>query len=109
MQGFGAGFAAMSLRKFKSRPAIPISEYWRAVATIVNTPVQDLTSTHYMVLKGLVRDYAEKFVEFYGQAAVALLHVAIIELPQRASPKTQNAAAALAVCADVSFNMISVF
>ncbi|KAF2189612.1 hypothetical protein K469DRAFT_44087 [Zopfia rhizophila CBS 207.26] len=102
MRGLGSGYASLSLRAFASnRPAIPMSEYWRAVASICNTPSQHLYSGHFMVLKGLVGDYAAKFIGFYGAPAKALLRKAVIELPSRAPTRAADAANLLRVLPDV--------
>ncbi|KAF2018731.1 hypothetical protein BU24DRAFT_103827 [Aaosphaeria arxii CBS 175.79] len=100
MLGLGAGFAALSLRHVP-QPAVPMSEYWRAVAAISNTPAGDLFGGHFMVMKGLLRDNAKKFVNFYGVAAVALLRKATFTLPARAPPNTKDAANLVQVLPDV--------
>ncbi|KAF2197857.1 GLE1-domain-containing protein [Delitschia confertaspora ATCC 74209] len=101
MLGLSSGFAALTLRASKARPPIPMSEYWRAIANILNTPSGDLTSTHYIAMRGLIREYAAKFINFYGQAAIAVLRVAVAEFPKRAPPKADDAANMLAVLHDV--------
>ncbi|KAF2266779.1 GLE1-domain-containing protein [Lojkania enalia] len=102
MLGLGAGYAALSLRSFSaSRPAIPMSEYWRAVSYICNTPPTRLYAGHFLVLKGLLRDYASKFINFYGAQARGVLRRATFDLPNRASPNIANAAALVKVLPDV--------
>lgn len=101
MQGLSSGFAALTLRAFRHQPAIPISAYWRAATVVVNTPTADLTTTHLVVLKGLLRDYAGKFIEFYGGTAKSFLHAATIELPKRAPPAATEGANLLKVLPDV--------
>ena len=57
MTGLATGFAAISLRKFRSptkRNAYPPHNYWRALAGVVNTPTNMLTSTHFLVLKNMI-------------------------------------------------------
>ncbi|KAF2691112.1 hypothetical protein K458DRAFT_399035 [Lentithecium fluviatile CBS 122367] len=94
--GVGAGYAALSLRQFSGKnPAIPMAEYWRAVASICNTPSEALYPGHFMCLKGLLRDFAKKFVLFYGAPAKAVLRRATRSLPDRAPkerPGVKNAA-----------------
>ncbi|KAF2120906.1 hypothetical protein BDV96DRAFT_609960 [Lophiotrema nucula] len=100
MLGMSCGFAAMSLRNFQSAPAIPMSEYWRAVSSICNMPAASLYGGHYTVLKGLLRDYAVKFIYFYGMQARAVLRRALIDLPLRAPPHAADVARILAVLPD---------
>jgi nucleoporin GLE1 len=101
MLGLSSGFAALTLRAFKNHPAIPMSAYWRAVAVVVDTPPADLTTTHMVVLKGLLRDYAAKFIEFYGGTALALLRASVIEVPKRAPPAATEGANLLKVLPDL--------
>lgn len=101
LRGMAAGYAAMSLRSFKgNRPAIPASEYWRAIVSICNTPSDQLYPGHFALLMGLVRDYFKKFLEFYGVPARGVLRRAVIELPARAPAHAKDAAGVLAVLAE---------
>ena len=87
MTGLGSGFAALSLRNYekaKVNNPFPDHHYWRALAAICNTPADELTPTHFVVLKGMIENYEGKFIRFFGGAAVAALRVACVELPGRA-------------------------
>lgn len=91
MTGLGAGFAAISLRKFaqsKKQNPFPARHYWAAMARIVNTPPAEISNTQCIVLKAMVQNYESKFIEFYGNAAVAALRTALIEFPARAPEKS---------------------
>ncbi|KAF2661365.1 hypothetical protein K491DRAFT_587364 [Lophiostoma macrostomum CBS 122681] len=90
MTGLACGFATMSLRVVAS-PVLPASEYWRAISAICNTPPQQLTGGHFMVLKGLTRDWAKKFISIYGAQAKAVLRKATIGLPSRAPSQLAEA------------------
>lgn len=84
MTGVGAGYAALTHRKFAGKaPAIPISEYWRAVVLLCNTPADALYPGHFLCLQGLLRDNAKKFLITYGVAARAVLRRATFDLPNR--------------------------
>lgn len=86
MTGYGSGYASLSLRQFSGKsPAIPMSDYWRAVVSICNTPSEALYPGHFMVLKGLLRDYVKKFLAFYGAPAMAVVRRATLDLPNRVS------------------------
>lgn len=94
MTGLGAGFASISLRDFskasKTNP-YPPSNYWRAVAAIINTPAGRTTNTHYKVLSSMLDSHEARFIQFYGNAAIAALRMAIIEFPKKAPPNSQEA------------------
>lgn len=91
MTGLGAGFAAISLRNFavsKKTNPFPPREYWAAMARIVNTPSAEISNTQCVVLKAMVENYEQKFIEFYGTAGVAALRTALLEFPARAPQKS---------------------
>ncbi|KAL2146579.1 hypothetical protein VTI28DRAFT_3470 [Corynascus sepedonium] len=91
MTGLGAGFAAISLRNFamsKKTNPYPPREYWAAMARIVNTPSAEISNTQCVVLKAMIEGYEQKFIEFYGTAAVEALRTALIEFPARAPQKS---------------------
>jgi nucleoporin GLE1 len=103
MTGLGAGFAAISLRKFvasKKENPYPARNYWTAMARIVNTPSAEISNTQCVVLKAMVENYEQKFIEFYGSAAIAALETALIQFPTRA-PQKSAAVNSLEVLAQV--------
>ncbi|PKS07959.1 hypothetical protein jhhlp_006571 [Lomentospora prolificans] len=85
--GLGAGFAAISLRDFskanKANP-YPSSNYWRALSTIVNTQPAEVSDTQYIVLKAMIDGHEQRFIQFFGNAAIAALQVALVEFPKKA-------------------------
>ncbi|KAL9131156.1 MAG: hypothetical protein Q9217_000857, partial [Psora testacea] len=86
MTGLGSGFAALSHRKYeksKLQNLHPDYHYWQAPARIANIPIEEITQTHFVFLKGMVENYEGKFIGFYGGAAVAALRVCVVELPAR--------------------------
>ncbi|GKT58617.1 GLE1-like protein [Colletotrichum tofieldiae] len=103
MTGLGAGFAAIALRDFskasKANP-YPPTNYWKAMAQIVNSPPQLVSNTQYIVLKSMIDGHEQRFINFYGNAAIAALRMALVEFPKRAPPGA-TAAQALQVLADV--------
>jgi nucleoporin GLE1 len=100
MVGLAAGYAAFTLRHVAT-PALPISEYWRALASICNTPADKLYSGHFMVMKGLVKDSARKVLLFYGAQGRALLRQATIVMPRRAPPHASESATLVSVLPEV--------
>ncbi|KAK2759694.1 RNA export mediator gle1 [Colletotrichum kahawae] len=103
MTGLGAGFAAIALRDFskasKTNP-YPPTNYWKAMAQIVNSPPQLISNTQYIVLKSMIDGHQQRFINFYGNAALAALRLALVEFPRKA-PAGATAAQALSVLADV--------
>ncbi|PNP53479.1 hypothetical protein THARTR1_06173 [Trichoderma harzianum] len=94
MTGLGTGFASISLRDFsktsKVNPYTPVN-YWTALASIVNSAPNETSNTQYVVLRAMIEGHEQRFLNFYGNAAIAALRLALIEFPKRAPA---NAAAA---------------
>ncbi|KAH7318461.1 GLE1-like protein-domain-containing protein [Stachybotrys elegans] len=103
MTGLGAGFASLSLRDFsktsKTNP-YPPSNYWKALARIVNTPNAEVCNTHYVVLRAMVQGHEQRFLNFYGNAGLAALRLALVEFPTKA-PSGSTAAASVQALAEV--------
>ncbi|KAJ4989999.1 GLE1-like protein [Stagonosporopsis vannaccii] len=97
IRGLSAGFAAMSLRAFKTVPALPMSEFWRCVVHVCNTPPADLYPGHFAILNGLLRDFYKKFLAFYGVQARGVLRRAVVDLPARAPERCRDAAGIISV------------
>lgn len=103
MTGLGAGFASVSLRDFskssKTNP-YPPANYWKALAGIVNSPVNEISNTQYVVLRYMIEGHEQRFLNFYGNAALAALRLALVEFPKKA-PSTASAAGSLQALAEV--------
>ncbi|KAM3073365.1 hypothetical protein ACMFMG_004737 [Clarireedia jacksonii] len=103
MVGLAAGYAALSLRNF-SRARLtnpwPPYHYWTTMASIVSTPTEEASSTQYTVLRYLIENNEQKFLDFYGVQAVAALRVALVDFPSRAPASAKVAADSLSVLAD---------
>lgn len=85
--GLAAGYAAMTLRDFsrsKKQNPYPMTHYWTAFAKIVNTPPSDLSNTQCVVLKAMIEHYEQRFLLFYGTAAIAALRLALVDFPENA-------------------------
>ncbi|KUI57277.1 Nucleoporin GLE1 [Cytospora mali] len=86
-RGLGAGYAAIALRDFsrsKKQNPYPMSHYWEAMAKIVNTPPSQMSNTQCIVLKAMIEHYEQRFLQFYGNAAVAALRLALVDFPTAA-------------------------
>lgn len=88
MSGLGFGYAAISLRNFEKSAMVnpyPPYHYWQAVTAILNVPAGQVTDTHLYVLRALLMNSEARFLEFFGDAAKKLLHIAVTEYPKRAT------------------------
>lgn len=86
-RGLGAGYAAISLRDFsrsKKQNPYPMTHYWEAMAKIVNSPPTEMSNTQCIVLKAMIEHYEQRFLQFYGNAAIAALRLALVEFPAAA-------------------------
>lgn len=103
MIGLAAGFAAISLRDFsrasKKNP-FPPTNYWKALARIVNADPGDISATQLVVLRSMIDGYEQRFLNFYGNAAVAALRLALVEVPKKA-PANSEAGATLRAMGDI--------
>lgn len=102
MAGLGSGFASISLRHFNKadiQNPYPPTNFWKALAFIVNTPASEITNTHYIILRAMIQHNEQRFLKFYGNAGLAALRIALLEFPKKA-PK-HPAAAALRGIADL--------
>ena len=87
--GLGAGFAAMGLRDFsKSRNQNPVPNrfYWEAMARILNTPADQVQSTHCVVVKAMINNSVPRILTTFGGAGLALLRQALISFPKEKGP-----------------------
>lgn len=100
VSGFGAGFAAISLRNFSKarlRNPYPPVHFWECLSNILNVPPEDVQPTHLFVLKAMLENCVERFVQFYGSAAIALLRHSLVDFPASLPPKLQDTAACKAI------------
>ncbi|KAI1305699.1 GLE1-like protein-domain-containing protein [Xylaria venustula] len=91
MKGLAVGYAAISLRDFSKSPNTnpwPPSKYWTSLARVVNTPPAEISNTQCVVLRGMIEIYEERFIYFYGSAAIAALRLALVDFPNKAQTKT---------------------
>ncbi|KAK6071775.1 GLE1-like protein [Seiridium cupressi] len=91
MSGLGVGYASIALRDFsraKNTNPYPPANYWTSLAMIVNTPPAEISDTQCVVLRAMIYLYEDKFINFYGNQAIAALRKALIEFPAKAPNKT---------------------
>ncbi len=107
MQGLGVGYAAISLRDFSKSPnknPWPPSRYWASMARILNTPPPEIANTQCVVLRSMIEHYEERFMTFYGTAAIAALRKALVEFPAKAQDKTPGVFALLGLAEVLKLN-----
>ena len=96
MTGLGAGFAAIALRNYnKSRQENPYpnENYWHSLACIVNVPANQVTQTHFLVLKAMIENNAGRFLLLFGDAGRWALRRALVDFPQQAAQQSVAAKA----------------
>ncbi|KAJ9609893.1 hypothetical protein H2200_006222 [Cladophialophora chaetospira] len=86
LTGLGVGYTSIALRNFaraKMQNPWPPTHFWSSLAHIVNTPPKDFQTSHMLLLKNMLENNAiDRFVLFFGAAAVAALRQAVVELPK---------------------------
>ncbi|KAK6584272.1 hypothetical protein PZA11_002496 [Diplocarpon coronariae] len=91
MRGLGAGYAALCLRNYSKSTREnpwPATYYWNAMALILDTPPPERNQTQALVLTAMIEGFEKKFLDFYGNMAIAALRAALITFPREASEQT---------------------
>ena len=107
MTGLGAGFAAIGLRNFSKstmKSPFPTRHYWQAMQRIVTVPGDQVTRTHFLVLKAMIEHHEQKFIEAYGSAAVAMMRYAVINFPRTAIEVSAEAGAVVVLLSAMKKN-----
>lgn len=100
VSGLGAGFASIALRNFtksRLRNPFPPTNFWECLANILNVPPQDVQPTHLFILRAMLENSAERFIQFFGSAAIAALRLAMVDFPASLPLKLQNTASTKAI------------
>lgn len=100
VSGLGAGFASIALRNFtksRLRNPFPPTNFWECLSNILNVPPHEVQPTHLFVLKAMLENSAERFIQFYGSAAVTALRLALVNFPATLPPKVQDTAGSKAI------------
>lgn len=80
MVGLTAGFTAIAGRNFGASKLVnpyPIFNLWHIVAHLLNVTTDQLTNSHYFVMKTLLEVGAKKLVDVYGHQAKKLVELAV--------------------------------
>lgn len=108
MKGLAVGYASIALRDFSKSANTnpwPPSRYWASMARIVNTPPTEISNTQCVVLRSMIEHYEERFMTFYGTAAIAALRKALVEFPAKAPEKSPGAFALLGLAEVLKLNV----
>ena len=100
VSGLGAGFASIALRNFtksRLRNPFPPTNFWECLANILNIPPGEVQPTHLFVLKAMLENSVERFIHFYGSAAIAALRLALVTFPATLPPRVQDTAGCKAI------------
>ena len=94
MTGLGVGYASIALRNFARAKATnpwPPLHFWSSLAHIINTPPQDVQTSHLLLLKNMLENNAvDRFLLFFGAAGIAALRQATVEFPKTLSKDLQD-------------------
>ncbi len=104
MTGLGAGYGAIAMRSFaksKNENPYPNWKMWQTLGWMVNVRPEDLTSTHFVVLKSMLEGHCLRFLEFFGDLGRPALREITMEFPARANQKAKAAANAVTVLPDM--------
>ncbi|KAI9883831.1 MAG: chaperone ATPase hsp78 [Watsoniomyces obsoletus] len=102
--GLGAGFGAIAMRNFsKSRNENPFPNWnmWNSLSWMVKVPLDELTSTHFVVLKAMLEGHCMRFLEFFGDLGRRGLWDITVDFPKRAPHALRSAAGALGILPDL--------
>ena len=87
LTGLGVGYASIALRNFAKsahQNPWPPSHYWASLAHISNTPASEIQTSHLILLRSMLENTAiDRFILFFGAAAVAVLRQAVIEFQKK--------------------------
>ncbi len=98
--GLGAGYASIALRNFSKttlQNPWPPYQFWESLSYIANTPPAEVQPTHLLLLKNMLENGVDRFVQFFGDEGVAAMRKALIDLPHQMSPELQKSSAAQSV------------
>ena len=104
MTGMAAGWASITLRDYnKSRLENPVPSwyFWQSAALIMNVPKNEVTNTHYIVLKALIEHNEARIIKLFGNYGKMILKQAVIAYPDNAYTGSTVSAQALRLLGDV--------
>jgi nucleoporin GLE1 len=94
LTGLGVGYASIALRNFskvKLQNPWPPAHYWSSLAHIINTPPQEVQTSHVILLKNMLENNAiDRFVLFFGAAGIAALRQAVVDFPKTLPQELQE-------------------
>lgn len=100
VSGLGAGYASIALRNFSKTSLTnpyPPYHFWESLSYIVNTDPAEIQQSHLYLLKFMLVDSLQRFLQFFGDEGIAALRKAFIDLPKRLPPEIRETNAAVSV------------
>ncbi|CAF9905680.1 MAG: hypothetical protein GOMPHAMPRED_003318 [Gomphillus americanus] len=104
MTGLAAGWASITLRDYnKSRLENPVPSwyFWRSAASILNVPKNEVTNTHYIVLKALIEHNEARIIKLFGNYGTMILQQAVTAYPDNVHTGSKVSAQALKLLGDI--------
>ncbi|RAH72778.1 putative RNA export mediator Gle1 [Aspergillus aculeatinus CBS 121060] len=93
MTALGAGYAALTLRNFGKttrKNPFPNTMFWQSMHKILSIPVDQIQDTHITLLTAMLKTSAERVVGFFGHVGLALMRLAIVDLPSQLPKETMS-------------------
>ncbi|PYH87172.1 GLE1-domain-containing protein [Aspergillus uvarum CBS 121591] len=93
MTALGAGYAALTLRNFGKttrKNPFPNTMFWQSMHKILSIPADEIQDTHITILTAMLKTSAERVVGFFGHVGLALMRLAIVDLPSRLPNETMS-------------------
>lgn len=98
--GLGAGYASVALRNFSKSSLTnpwPPYHFWESLSFIINTKPADVQTSHLLILKSMLENSVDRFVQFFGDEGVAVLRKATIDFPRSLPAEMQKGSAVKAI------------
>ncbi|PYI19364.1 GLE1-domain-containing protein [Aspergillus violaceofuscus CBS 115571] len=93
MTALGAGYAALTLRNFGKttrKNPFPNTMFWQSMHKILSISVDEIQDTHITILTAMLKTSAERVVGFFGHVGLAMMRLAIVDLPSRLPNETMS-------------------
>lgn len=98
--GLGAGYASVALRNFSKSTLTnpwPPYHFWESLSFIVNTKPAGVQTSQLLLLKSMLENSVDRFVQFFGDEGVAALRKATVDFPKSLPPEMQQGSAVKAI------------
>lgn len=107
--GIGAGFAACTLRLYRSPTLHPLPPtlFWESAARLLNTPPNERTQAHFFLLRAFIEYSTPKIITTFGQQGLALIQRALKTYPtESGSARGASSLASIVATVKRDYNLI---